>query len=724
MRARWVRWAVILGALFLAACGVIARPTPAVTPAPPEGTLPAPPTGMPTPLASPTLVILKPAVEPSPSATLPASPAAYPSAVASPQPTTTPPAGTMQMVYARLGTIFRGDAWGNDPQPMVDLADLETWDFSQGQLATAHGRLLTLLDLAHGTAQTVNIPLEGEVLDARLLWGEGGKGLLYMAIYEDPQTSPAGQSVALYAVNPQNGSILAHTTLKGLAGALLLRYDDSSQRVMLIPFGPDDRFTTLAEYDLQSGQATREMTIAGQGEAALSPDGRWLLTTFYDEAQGKQSLLLADVAAGHAPEAIWVHQPRTHSAAHLWSPDGQHVAYLLRDGLYEYESTRGLGLWILDVSRREARQVLDLPSPISSLVRWTPDGAYIVGYERDERGAGFYFAVRPDGGGYRILSLDPEAILLGWMPLSPANVPPLTLDPWPIRFAETRGDPSALAQRVAEYLSAHREEPLDAIGERLRSYMSDVGWEVPLGQPSLLRLNEDLVIAGLPPLTLYALEGATAYPLTSGQIVLDARLEGKDLGVIAGVIGASAVQPSFALLRRSEAGWQTVWVPQGQRDWIATDGEVRFLGEGLGRLEVRGTSFGLENEVFQECHACPHRLFVATWVRQGDAYVRQSRLPAGASLDEVYWEMTERTPYAVLDEFLRRARRGLEVKDLVTNTDVVATVQQLGLLAPEARFIAEREEGEAVYFTRVEGAPRYAAFVRGGKLVEVRQISP
>ncbi|MBC7315877.1 MAG: hypothetical protein H5T70_05615, partial [Chloroflexi bacterium] len=221
---------MISGVLFLAACGVIARPTPTVTPAPPAGTLPAPPTGMPTPLASPTLVILQPAVEPSPSATLSASPAAYPSVVASPQPTATPLAGAMQIVYARLGTIFRGDAWGNDPQPMVEMADLETWGFSQGQLATAHGRLLTLLNLVRSTAQTVNIPVEGEVLDVRLLWGEGGKGLLYMAIYEDPQTSPAGQSVALYAVNPQNGSILAHTALKGLAGALPLRYDDSSQR--------------------------------------------------------------------------------------------------------------------------------------------------------------------------------------------------------------------------------------------------------------------------------------------------------------------------------------------------------------------------------------------------------------------------------------------------------------------------------------------------------------
>ncbi len=627
------------------------------------------------------------------------------------------------MVYARLGTIFRGDAWGNNPQPLVEMADLETWSFSKGLLATAHGRILTVLDLARGAAQTLNIPLEGEVLDVHLLWGETGKGLLYLAVLGDT-SSPIGQGVALYAINVQDDSPLARASLKNTSGALLLRYDDSSQRVMLIPFGADDRLRSLLTYDLLGGQAVSEVAISGQGEAALSPEGRWLLTTSYDEAQKRQSLLATEVSAQRGPETLLQNPPQTHSATPLWSPDGQSIAYLLRDGLYEYESTRGLGLWIFDMVRREAQQVLDVSSPLATLVGWTPDGAYIIGYQRDERGAGFYFAVRPDGGGYRILSLDAEAILLGWMASSAFSIPTLSLDPWPARFAGTVGDPSALAQRVAEYINAHREDSLEAICERLRGYMSEAGWEVPLGQPSLLRLKEDLVIAGLPPLTLYALEGGTAYPLTSGQIVLDARLQGDELGLIAGVIGASAVQPSFALLRRGEAGWQVIWAPQGQRDWVATDGEVRFAGEGLGTLQVRGTSFGLENDVFQECHVCLHRLFVATWVRQGDAYVRQSRLPAGAPLAEAYWEMTERTPYAVLDEALRRMRHGQTIEDLVADPAVVAQVRQLGLLAPEVRLIAEREEGEAVYFSRVEGAPRYVAHVRDGKLAEVRLLGP
>jgi len=218
--------------------------------------------------------------------------------------------------------------------------------------------------------------------------------------------------------------------------------------------------------------------------------------------------------------------------------------------------------------------------------------------------------------------------------------------------------------------------------------------------------------------------------VVSGNLVIEARREGDMLGLIYGVIGAGAVQPAFALLGRADDGtWTPRWSPQGRRDWIATDGEIRFEGEGLGALRVSGTSFGIdlgEEDAFVECHACPHRNLAATWVRDGQSYARQSDLPADATLSAIVWEMTTPEPYAVLYEALRRARAGEDAGDLAT-ADALQQAKVLGLLAPEVRLMPEdvaAEPGGAtapgghglVWFGR-EGGRRYRATVQAGRLV-------
>jgi len=138
---------------------------------------------------------------------------------------------------------------------------------------------------------------------------------------------------------------------------------------------------------------------------------------------------------------------------------------------------------------------------------------------------------------------------------------------------------------------------------------------------------------------------------------------------------------------------------------------------------VAGSSFGLDEErnPFSECHACLHRRLSALWARQGDAYVRQTKLPAGASADEVWWEMTEPSPYAVLYECLRRARQGLPLGDLA-KADVLTQMQTLGLLNKDARFLAEEELPRGVRFSLLGTQQRFLATVEEGKLLRLERM--
>jgi len=338
--------------------------------------------------------------------------------------------------------------------------------------------------------------------------------------------------------------------------------------------------------------------------------------------------------------------------------------------------------------------------------------------------------VRPDGGDRRILNLGTGAVVLGWMPRLEADQARVAIDPWPARFAQAQQDATALAAVVAEYVAAHADQPDEALSTALAERLAGAGWQLDLSGPRVRHIDEGLYVAQFPPQQICLLEGGRAQPVASGDLIADARREGDALGLIYGMIGASAVQPGFVLLGRDDdATWTPRWSPQGQRDWIATDGEIRFQGEGLETLQVSGTSFGIdlgEADPFVECHACVHRELRATWARDGDGYARRSALAADAALPQVLWEMTVPAPHAVLHEALRRARAGEDVGDLAT-TEALAQLEALGLMAPGVRLLPEDVDAEAgsspaadgtVLFGG-EGGTRYRATVEGGRLVEV-----
>lgn len=632
------------------------------------------------------------------------------------------------MILARFGDILRSGAWGEDPVLAASGFELEAWDFRDGWLANAQAQWVQVVDLNQGASARFDIALAQEVIYAQVLWGETTKTLLYAAVIQDPEATRLGRSVWVLAIAPTDGRELGRAILRDIAGVTLLRYDDATQQVALIPFGDDEGLTAVERYDLHNGQRLASVVIAGQGEAALSPDGRWLLTQQLGAAAEDGShLLLTDLATGTVPRIVWEHPARSHGVSFIWSPDGRYVAYLLRDGQSYHQATMGRGLWVFDISLGEARQVLDLSALNATLVGWASGDAmltdaYIVGYQRTPGDPGRYFAVRADGGGYRTLGVDAEAQILGWMsrPLGETTV--VAINPWVGRLAAARGDSEVLAQEVAQYVISRREQGAGRVQQELQALLGDAGWEMSLGQPGLYEVEDSLWLAQLPPFDIYALQGGEAHLLANGNLVLDARRDGDELGLIYGAISASAVQPSFSLYRRdSEGAWQMLWTPQGQRDWVATDGEIRWLGQGMQGLEVQGTSFGLENGVFHECHICPHRKLIGRWVRQGDAFIRQTELARGAPLDAIYWEMTEHTPYAVLYEFLRRLRANLSVTDLVEDPRIVAEARVAGIVESSQLLLAEQETADKVHVTTIEGQTRWIAQVRKGKLVAVQK---
>jgi hypothetical protein len=214
--------------------------------------------------------------------------------------------------------------------------------------------------------------------------------------------------------------------------------------------------------------------------------------------------------------------------------------------------------------------------------------------------------------------------------------------------------------------------------------------------------------------------------VATGDTVFDARAQDDDLALIYGVADAQATQPAFVLLRRDADGaWQPLWTPQGQGDWIATNGRIEFSGDGVESIRVSGTSFGLddgEEAPFAECAECPHRQLVSTWQREEDAYVRPDAPEETLLPGDLYWMMTERTPYAVVYETLRRLRRGDAIDDLVAGNAVERQLRALGLAGSEERLIAEQETGDTVILRTGDGETRYLANVQGGLLVGVEQL--
>jgi hypothetical protein len=109
---------------------------------------------------------------------------------------------------------------------------------------------------------------------------------------------------------------------------------------------------------------------------------------------------------------------------------------------------------------------------------------------------------------------------------------------------------------------------------------------------------------------------------------------------------------------------------------------------------------------------------VGEWQRVEDAYVRRTTLPATASLDDIYGEMAEPRPYALVHEFVRRLRAGVRLDELAT-PEAIAQARALNLDDPELRFRSLEETPDGARWGSIEGDQSFVAQVQAGRVTQV-----
>ena len=638
-------------------------------------------------------------------------------------------------MFMKGETLYRGDRWGANPTQVATIPVAEALAFRRGMLAVAQGPNVEVVDLASGKRLSAKLDV-AQVDYAELMWGSGGQCLVYGTMTTEGGAKSGKRHVELRVLDLSAAqatgelAIIGRVVLDDVDSVSLLRYNEDQKRLLLVPRGERPVFMEIRFYDVTSGQLVDTYPAEGQGDVLISPDGRYVLTEQFTDS-GAQFALYDLQAQGEVRPQVWAHEKGAYSMFPFWSPDGRYIAYLLRrNGEGEDGPIEALGLWVLDTSSGQVRRIPGEDTALSSLVGWTPEGDYIVGRYEAEQGS-HYYAVRPDGKDRRILQLSMETQVLGWMPLETAAQGAAVKDQAAgeadlstSRLKATLGDPQAMAQVVAQFVRGKSGAEPGDLAAQVEGYLEQAGWPMDSIRPRFIGLADGVWAAQLPSAGIYLLQDGHAERLGTAQVMLQARLQEKVLGLVSATGEVDNPEPMFELLRPQEDGaWKVVWSSQGQRYWVVTDGVIVFAGEGLSTLQVVGTSFGLdaENQTWDECRACAHRRLTGTWVRQNDSYGLKTTLPADASPESMLWSMTARTPYALLHECIDRLSKGLAVDDLVAKEGVVDQIRDLGLLGKGRRFTPLQESANVIRFNEAQSQAHYLATVEGERIIAVEK---
>ena len=270
--------AVLLMVSAAAAC----RPAPTRSPVTPvPGTLEAPEQSPEAPLP-----------------TLPPGPTAEPTQAITPTPEPpepTPLPGNWSLVSLREDAVLVGDAWGAESRQVLSLGDAVGIALHGDQLAyVAEGSILLARLDGSAPRRLADAP-PSFLLGPDLVWTGDGQALLTVADREDASATQTGTSIDIGVVSVSSGTWRPGLSLADRAGVTILRAPAADGEILLVAWGAEPAFQEALRYHLSTGDLLASIPMAGQAEAIPSPDGRFILTTLFDEARGAMTDLLYDL---------------------------------------------------------------------------------------------------------------------------------------------------------------------------------------------------------------------------------------------------------------------------------------------------------------------------------------------------------------------------------------------------------------------------------------------
>jgi hypothetical protein len=305
----------------------------------------------------------------------------------------------LSLVYvdARAGTpqLFVSKSDGSGARKLLDLPrGSRVLDVRDNAALTGGGEAnLSLVDLKDG--KTTDLKPAGSVADARFL---DDSTIVY--ITNGGCAPPSGNSVA-QLMNLKDGSKKELLSNRGVTITIAGAGRDG--KLALSPRGCDVSVLEVVYYaDARSGASTSKTETRGCGWVAASLEtmdavASWLSCTQPPDKKDVEATVYALLPGTRAPRDL---KPGT------GGPSNQQP-WVMRPGRPEIAmgtsmtvgtgpgSTRGGGLWLVDVRTGAATTLIPFAGAEQYAVRWTPDGRYLLASTVQAQGLCLYSVVEP-----------------------------------------------------------------------------------------------------------------------------------------------------------------------------------------------------------------------------------------------------------------------------------------------------------------------------------------
>ncbi|MCZ7573317.1 MAG: hypothetical protein M5U01_32600 [Ardenticatenaceae bacterium] len=290
-----------------------------------------------------------------------------------------------------------------DPDAVLDATQVNHF------VVLLRRQALDRLDVRDGSSAPV-ARFDSPARFGALLKTPTGDPILYWVTFDDPGAPfGLGTLVGSYQVARQIARpiIIVHRSAQPLG----LSADGKS--LHLLPWGQDPAFGHVLVVDLARGQIEAELPVAGEIFAALSPDGRALVTTARRRRGETLETVLNFYELTSATPALQVLDPPrkpSHAWGLLWAPDSRGVYFLLRPGDLYDEPVTADGLRRLDGHSKAMAPVAAIGQAASRPLAISADGQWLL--LRPDRGDVATLVHLPTGA-VEVVPLPATAVFVG-----------------------------------------------------------------------------------------------------------------------------------------------------------------------------------------------------------------------------------------------------------------------------------------------------------------------